>query len=82
MMDGAEAGFASKGSPLHELPNLLITPRLGSYTREARLRSSWYVAHRVHETLTGPRVSGMDQLPSSPMDLDGSPVSGAGPLTS
>lgn len=79
MMDGAEAGFASKGSPLHELPNLLITPRLGSYTREARLRSSWYVAHRIHETLTGPQVSGVDQLPSQPMDLD-APASGAGGL--
>jgi phosphoglycerate dehydrogenase-like enzyme len=81
MMDGAEAGFASKGSPLHELPNLLITPRLGSYTREARLRSSWYVAHRIHETLAGPQVSGMDQLSSHPVDLEGSPISGAGPLT-
>ena len=81
MMDGAEAGFASKGSPLHELPNLLITPRLGSYTREARLRSSWYVAHRIHETLAGrPGVSGLDQLPSQPVDLD-VPVSGAGRLT-
>jgi phosphoglycerate dehydrogenase-like enzyme len=81
MMDGAEAGFATKGSPLHDLPNLMITPRLGSYTREARLRSSWYVAHRIHETLSGPQVSGMDQLPSRPGDLQSGPPSGAGALS-
>ena len=81
MMDGAEAGFASTGSPLHDLPNLMITPRLGSHTREARLRSSWYVAHRIHETLTGPLVSGIEQLPSQSMDLDGGLASGAGRLT-
>jgi phosphoglycerate dehydrogenase-like enzyme len=80
IMDGAEAGFASKGSPLHDSPNLMITPRLGSYTREARLRSSWYVAHRIHETLTTPHVSGLDQLPSQPMDLQDGPPSGSGEL--
>jgi phosphoglycerate dehydrogenase-like enzyme len=80
IMDGAEAGFAAKGSPLHDLPNMMITPRLGSYTREARLRSSWYVAHRIHETLTSPQVSGLDQLSSHPMDLQTGPSSGAGDL--
>jgi D-3-phosphoglycerate dehydrogenase len=70
MLDGAEAGFASKGTPLHELTNLFLTPRLGSHTRESRLRASWYVAHRMHETLTLPRVSGFDQLASGPMDLE------------
>jgi lactate dehydrogenase-like 2-hydroxyacid dehydrogenase len=53
MLDGAEAGFASRGTPLHERENLFLTPRIGSHTREAReLRSSWYVAHRVHEALS------------------------------
>ncbi|HTH79448.1 MAG TPA: hydroxyacid dehydrogenase, partial [Ramlibacter sp.] len=66
MLDGAEAGFASKGGPLHELSNLFLTPRIGSHTRESRLRASWYVAHRVHETLSGPRMSGLDQLSSPP----------------
>jgi len=65
MLDGAEAGFASRGTPLHERDNLFITPRIGSHTRESRLRSSWYVAHRVHETLTNPRQSGYDSLPNS-----------------
>ncbi|HTH79184.1 MAG TPA: NAD(P)-dependent oxidoreductase [Ramlibacter sp.] len=69
MLDGAEAGFASKGGPLHELSNLFLTPRIGSHTRESRLRASWYVAHRVHETLSGPRMSGLDQL-SSPSPLE------------
>ena len=69
MLDGAEAGFASKGGPLHELSNLFLTPRIGSHTRESRLRASWYVAHRVHETLAAPRMSGIDQL-SSPALLD------------
>ena len=71
MLDGAEAGFASKGSPLHELTNLFLTPRLGSHTRESRLRASWYVVQRLHETLTGPPVthSGFDQLLSTPMGL-------------
>jgi phosphoglycerate dehydrogenase-like enzyme len=69
MLDGAESGFASKGGPLHELSNLFLTPRIGSHTRESRLRASWYVAHRVHETLAAPRMSGLDQL-SGPMALE------------
>jgi phosphoglycerate dehydrogenase-like enzyme len=70
MIDGAEAGFASKGTPLHELSNLFLTPRLGSHTRESTLRASWYVAHRVHETLVGPGVSGVEAMPTAAMDLD------------
>lgn len=69
MLDGAESGFASRGTPLHELNNLFLTPRLGSYTRESRVRASWYVAHRVHETLTAPRANPLDQLASAPMEL-------------
>jgi phosphoglycerate dehydrogenase-like enzyme len=69
MLDGAEAGFASKGSPLHEAANLFLTPRLGSHTRESRLRASWYVAHRLHETLSSSRTSTLDQPPSAPMGL-------------
>lgn len=51
VLDGAEAGFASRGTPLHEARNLFLTPRLGSFTTEARQRAAWYVAHRLHETL-------------------------------
>jgi phosphoglycerate dehydrogenase-like enzyme len=71
LVDGAEAGFASRGTELHESANLFLTPRLGSHTRESRLRASWYVAHRIHETLSAPRTTGLDQLVSAPVDLDG-----------
>ena len=33
--------------------------------------ASWYVAHRVHETLATPRTSGLDQLSSGPIGLEG-----------
>jgi phosphoglycerate dehydrogenase-like enzyme len=57
MLDGAEAGFASRGSPLHERENLFLTPRLGSHTRESRQRASWYVAHRIHESIAPARAA-------------------------
>lgn len=52
LLDGAHPQFAGPGTPLHNIPNLHLTPRLGSHTREAKLRASWYVAHRIHETLS------------------------------
>jgi phosphoglycerate dehydrogenase-like enzyme len=69
MLDGAEVGFASRGTPLHELNNLFLTPRVGSHTRESLLRASWYVAHRVHETLVAPSGSG-EYAASAPVGLD------------
>lgn len=80
MLDGAEAGFASRGTPLHERENLFLTPRIGSHTREARLRSSWYVAHRVHEALSATRMSTLDSLTSAPMELE--PAGGGSSRTS
>jgi D-3-phosphoglycerate dehydrogenase len=71
ILDGAEAGFASKGTPLHDVANLYLTPRLGSATRESLTRSSWYVAHRLHECLLGSATSGFDAISSSPMEFDG-----------
>lgn len=53
VIDGAEAGFQAEDSPLRGLKNLFVTPRLGSHTREARMRSSWYVAHGLHEAISG-----------------------------
>ncbi len=79
VFDGAQSSFAAKGSPLHGLANLILTPRLGSYTVEARTRASWYVAHRLHEALAGP-LHPREHGPSGPMDLDG-PVSSLGPLS-
>ncbi len=69
MLDGAAAGFAAAGTPLHGLKNLFLTPRIGSYTRESRQRASWYVVHRMHETLTAPKGS-LDSIYSGPVDLD------------
>ncbi len=71
MLDGAESGFASRGTPLHECGNLFLTPRLGSHTRESRMRASWYVAHRIHETLTAPAHGSYEPMPTGMMDLDG-----------
>jgi D-3-phosphoglycerate dehydrogenase len=71
MLDGADAGFASRGSPLHDCANLFLTPRLGSQTREARLRASWYIAHRMHETLTAPANGVFEPIPTGLMDLEG-----------
>lgn len=52
LLDGPNPSFAAEGSPLHGLPNLHLTPRLSPHTREAKLRASWYVAQRIHETLS------------------------------
>jgi phosphoglycerate dehydrogenase-like enzyme len=73
LLDSSESGFASRGSPLHERDNLFLTPRLGSHTRESRLRASWYVAHRMHEALTAPGTSGFDQA-SGMMGLESAPA--------
>lgn len=62
LLDGAHPHFAAPGTPLHEVPNLHLTPRLGAHTREAKLRASWYVAHRIHETLSPPMVKGQAQV--------------------
>ncbi len=51
LLDGASPSFAAEGTPLFGVPNLHLTPRLGPHTREAKLRASWYVAYRIHETL-------------------------------
>ena len=68
MLDGAEVGFASRGTSLHELNNLFLTPRVGSHTLESLTRASWYVAHRIHETLTVP--SSTMEYASGPAGLD------------
>ena len=72
VLDGAEADFAGVDSPLYGLKNLFITPRLGSHTREARQRASWYVAHRMHEAISNVySSSGYEQpIQSAPIDLE------------
>jgi D-3-phosphoglycerate dehydrogenase len=81
VLDGAEPGFAARGTALHDQRNLYLTPRLGSATRESGMRASWYVAQRLHESLTQPRNSGFDTMLSAPMGLDALPRdSGPGSL--
>jgi D-3-phosphoglycerate dehydrogenase len=88
MLDGAEAGFAARGTALYEQRNLYLTPRLGSSTRESRVRASWYVAQRLHETLIQPRNSGFEPILTASMGLDSvlpadsgpAPLSGPVPL--
>jgi D-3-phosphoglycerate dehydrogenase len=70
LLDGAEPNFAARGSPLHEIPNLYLTPRVRASTRESRVRAGWYIAQRLHEALTAPRQSGFEPLHSGPMGLD------------
>ena len=72
VLDGVEAGFAEENSPLFGLKNLFITPRLGSHTKEAVLRSSWYVAHRMHEAISNlESASDFGRIqPSAPLELE------------
>ena len=51
LLDGAEGDFADPSSPLNGLPNLFLTPRLGSRTVQAVAKASWYLAHRVEQVL-------------------------------
>ena len=84
VLDGADATFGEENSPLHGLKNMFMTPRLCSQTHEARLRSSWYVAHRMHQAISNVEgsSSGFDQLPpSAPMHLDLPGTGNADPLT-
>jgi phosphoglycerate dehydrogenase-like enzyme len=76
VIDGVEDGFLGKASPLHGIKNLTVTPRLGSHTHEARLRSSWYVAHRMHDTLA-PASSNWTPLASDAFDADSGPAASA-----
>jgi phosphoglycerate dehydrogenase-like enzyme len=68
LLDGDEAGQPGADSPLSGLKNLFLTPGLGWQTREAGLRSCWYVAHRIAEALTAYQT-GPDLLPSAPVPL-------------
>lgn len=50
-LDHAEAGTLEPGHALYGVPNLQITPRVASMTRESRLRSAWAVARRIDDLL-------------------------------
>lgn len=76
ILDGADASFLGDTSPLKGLKNLFVTPRLGSHTREARFRSSWYVAHRMHEALDAEKIgigstSSLTSVPDNNTEING-----------
>jgi phosphoglycerate dehydrogenase-like enzyme len=70
LMDGADENFAGPGSPLNSLSNFFLTPRLGSKTREARVRASWHLANTIHDTLTHPTAHSEDTEVSTHAPLD------------
>ena len=68
ILDGDDSGLPAVDSPLHGIKNLILTPGLGWQTREASLRSCWYVSHRIAEALTT-QHTGHDLLPIAPVPL-------------
>jgi D-3-phosphoglycerate dehydrogenase len=50
-LDSVDPGMLAPGQPLHGACGLMSTPRIASYTREARLRSAWGVARQLHDVL-------------------------------
>ncbi len=70
MLDGAGPQFAAPGSVLHGIAHLHLTPRLGSHTREAKMRASWYLVHRIHETLAPDAARREPTVSSEFMPLD------------
>ena len=72
ILDSAEPSLLAEDSPLKGMKNLFVTPRLGSHTREARLRSSWYVAHRIHEAISDQQsASGPSSSARTELELPG-----------
>jgi D-3-phosphoglycerate dehydrogenase len=77
-LDSMEPGALDEGRPLHGVGNLQITPRLGSTTRESRLRSAWAVARRIDELLMATPVAPNEfrpTAPGEPLDLAAEPES-------
>ncbi|MEO8806495.1 MAG: NAD(P)-dependent oxidoreductase [Burkholderiaceae bacterium] len=75
-LDSLEPGALEAHRPLSTAPNLHVTPRLASTTRESRLRSAWAVVKRIDELLTGDPPSSHGFRPTSPgvpLDLEGEP---------
>lgn len=75
-LDSVEPGMLDEGRPLATAPNLQVTPRLASTTRESRLRSAWVVVQRIDELLSQTRgerafssTTSPGALPDRPGDL-------------
>ena len=54
-LDSLEPGAQDPGRALRNLDTLQVTPRVGSTTRESRLRGAWLVAQRIDEVLRAER---------------------------
>jgi phosphoglycerate dehydrogenase-like enzyme len=52
LSDSAEEIQGEALASLQKQPNFYATERVGSSTREARQRASWYLAHRLHDILS------------------------------
>ena len=50
-LDSVEPGLLEVDRPLRNLPNLQVSPRVASTTRESRKRAAWAVARRIDELL-------------------------------
>ncbi|MEY4754186.1 MAG: hypothetical protein RJA44_1861 [Pseudomonadota bacterium] len=75
-LDSVGPSAQEPGQLLHDVPGLLVTPRLAAYTREARVRSAWGVARRIDEVLrTQPAVgrAGQTQRARPPNHLTPQP---------
>ena len=68
ILDGDDSDSPNAESPLYGLKNLFLTPGLGWQTREANLRSCWYVAQRIAAALEA-QHTGTDPLLSAPVTL-------------
>jgi phosphoglycerate dehydrogenase-like enzyme len=68
LTDSADEGDSHALPLLRTLPNFYATQRIGSLTREARQRASWYMAHRLHDALA-PDDVGKDAFSSRSMSL-------------
>jgi D-3-phosphoglycerate dehydrogenase len=70
ILDGASSSFAGPESPLMGIKNFFITPRLAPHTREAKLRSSWFVARRLHEALAAQSLEARAEAAALAMPID------------
>lgn len=68
LTDSADEGDSQALPLLRTLPNFYATQRIGSMTREARQRASWYMAHRLHDALA-PEDADVNAASSRSMSL-------------
>ena len=75
-LDSLEPGAQDPGRALRNLDTLQVTPRVGSTTRESRLRGAWLVAQRIDDVLKADRPRRAASPPKPP-----GPAANAGPAS-